>query len=111
MTPRLFAFIALEKTANNPLSNAKMVWSLEKKKDDIIPLVVSARCASRFNMHKSGAQKKKERRKREEEAESLRGSLYKYFRKDSGDAAGTSKGSCAAQPGKTRPTFSSPVVK
>ena len=63
-------------------------------------------------MHKSGALKKKERRKREEEAESLRGSLYKYFRKDSGDAAaGTSKGSCAAQPGKTRPTFSSPVVK
>ncbi|XP_054465163.1 alpha-1,3-mannosyl-glycoprotein 4-beta-N-acetylglucosaminyltransferase C-like isoform X2 [Anoplopoma fimbria] len=50
-------------------------------------------------MHKSGALKKKERRKREEEAESLRGSLYKYFRKDSGDAAGTSKGSCAAQPG------------
>ena len=86
-----------------------MVWSLEKKKDDIIPLVVSARVDSTCTSQEPW--KKKERRKREEEAESLRGSLYKYFRKDSGDAAGTSKGSCAAQPGKTWPTFSSPVVK
>ncbi|TKS66121.1 hypothetical protein D9C73_000177 [Collichthys lucidus] len=49
-------------------------------------------------MHKSGAQKKKEKRKTEDKAKRLSGSLAKYFRKDWNDAAGTSKSSSAADP-------------
>ncbi|XP_060771663.1 uncharacterized protein LOC132882588 [Neoarius graeffei] len=43
-------------------------------------------------------EQRKEKRKRDEEAKSLRGSLHRYFRKDSDDAAG-GEGSGAAEPG------------
>lgn len=41
--------------------------------------------------HKSGAQKRKEKRKREEENKGLRNALNKYLKKCSDGEAGTSK--------------------
>ena len=47
---------------------AKMVWSLEKKKDDIIPLVVSARVDSTCTSQEPWKKKKGEKERKKPKA-------------------------------------------